>query len=709
MTNAIVLLLRSSDDAARCLRALLPTLADEVPLLVGGTGEGRHAGLRLIPAGRATDLAADGAAAWNVAADATGRAHLVLLDGATEVSDGWLDGMVDALAGTGDIATTTALSNDAGYLSVPRRNLPWPLLVTGQPVSVAAQAVRNAALDVAPRVPTALPHCALVSRAALDLLGRFDPDLGDEREALADFCMRAGAVGLHHAVATGVFVAHRGVVPDAPALGDTAWPGVAAQRHPSLLAAVRTAAEDRHSTLARALLGASVALEPMSVTIDARCLSAGVTGTTVHVVELIGALAARDDVRVRALLPARLGDAPAAALDRIGPSVERILESEIGPARTHVVHRPWQIDAVGQMALLDRLGERTVLTNQDLIGFRTPAVFADVEAWQDYRRVTADALGMAAMTLFLSERAAADAADEDLVAADRSRVVLLGTDARYLASGDVEPRRPPAMGDADRPFLLVLGNRFRHKNGTFALRLLAVLREEHGWNGDLVFAGADVLHGSATADEAAWLLDHPEHAAAVREVGLVDQAEKAWLLARAAAVVYPSTYEGFGFIPFEAADAGTPCLFAYVSALRDTLPPAAALLVPWNARASAASAVEVLQPGPARTAHLDMLREAARPLTWARTGDALVDAYRAAIRMPIPAATRLAADVARTEHDFWQIRDIVSGPAWRLIGPDGGLLDDGLQDQLVWQLDQPGGETALRRALRIARRLPRRG
>jgi glycosyltransferase involved in cell wall biosynthesis len=705
----IVVLLRSADDAARCLRALLPTLPADVHVLVGGTTEGWHAAQRLAPGDRITWLDANGADAWNAAVGRSPGLDLALVDGATEVAEDWLDGLRAALGDTGDVATATTLSNDAAFLSVPRRNLPWPLLSTGQPLAVAAARVRETALPIVPRVPTALPHCALIAHTALELVGAFDETLGDDREVLADFCQRAVSAGLQHAVAADVYVAHRSTVPDAPPIGESAWPGLAGERHPALGAAVRATAEDRHSALARVLLSAAVALEPLSVTVDARALAGGVTGTTLHVVELLGALASREDVRLRAIVPERLSPAASSALASVD-GIERITEAQVraGVARTHVVHRPWQVDAVGDIAFLDAAGERLVLTNQDLIAFRAPGVFPNAEAWLDYRRITTDALGLAAMVLFFSERAAADAADEDLVEPQRSRVVPLGSDGRHLRA-DAAPRQPAALDGLERPFLLVLGNRFRHKNGAFALRLLGALREDHGWDGELVFAGADVLHGSATADEAGWLLRHPEHAGAVREAGVVDEAEKAWLLAHAAAVVYPSTYEGFGLIPFEAAAAGAPCLFAPVSSLRDTLPAEAALLVPWDAAASAARSSDVLRGGPAAETHVATLRAAATRLTWAATGDALVAAYRDAVRLPAPRAARLTEDLARTEHDFWQIREVIRGPAWALIEPGDGLLSNGLQDELVGLLGQPGGETVLRRALRLARRLPRWG
>ena len=149
-------------------------------------------------------------------------------------------------------------------------------------------------------------------------------------------------------------------------------------------------------------------------------------GSVVHVVELLGALAERDDVRVRALLPdpgRRRRGAGAGADAGAGASRRRRGVRSDGVARTHVAHRPWQVESVADMALLDRLGERTVLTHQDLIGYRTPDVFGSVDAWQDYRATTVDALGLAAMVLFFSQAAAHDAAAEDLVAPERARVV----------------------------------------------------------------------------------------------------------------------------------------------------------------------------------------------------------------------------------------------------------------------------------------------
>ena len=79
-------------------------------------------------------------------------------------------------------------------------------------------------------------------------------------------------------------------------------------------------------------------------------------------------------------------------------------------------------------------------------------------------------------------------------------------------------RRTPSSCSAV-PFLLCLGNRFRHKNLVFALRLLERLRADHDWDGGLVIAGAETVHGTSSGDEAAFLGLRSDLAGHVTELG----------------------------------------------------------------------------------------------------------------------------------------------------------------------------------------------
>ena len=126
--------------------------------------------------------------------------------------------------------------------------------------------------------------------------------------------------------------------------------------------------------------------------------------------------------------------------------------------------------------------------------------------------------------------------------------------------------------------MLVIGNAYRHKNRPFALRVVDALVRMHGWDGAIVFAGGKPDAGSSEPDESAVIRGHPDLAGRAIDLGAVTDSERSWLYHHAALVLYPSLYEGFGLIPFEAAAAGTACAYASRSSVAEYLPPEGALL-----------------------------------------------------------------------------------------------------------------------------------
>ena len=238
-----------------------------------------------------------------------------------------------------------------------------------------------------------------------------------------------------------------------------------------------------------------------------------------------------------------------------------------GLEATDIVHRPSQIFDDGDLRLVHPLGRRMVVTQQDLIAFRSESINAVPDLWGPLRMATRLALAVADHVVFFTETTRQDALRDDLVSAERSSVVGIGVDHR-VAHADAPVA--PAGVDPGEPYLLTLGSDWPHKNLAFAHRLGEQL-------------GIRVLGAGSGA-----------------ELGQVTEAEKAWLLEHAAAVAYPTLYEGFGLVPFEAGAAGVPCLFAPVSTLAELFPPELAILVPWDVEASAAAVRPLLEPGPAR-------------------------------------------------------------------------------------------------------------
>lgn len=179
-------------------------------------------------------------------------------------------------------------------------------------------------------------------------------------------------------------------------------------------------------------------------------------------------------------------------------------------------------------------------------------------------------------------------------------------------------------------------------------------------------------------------------------------------------------------IPFEAAAAGTPCLFAPWSALAESLPPSAATLVPWDPVASAKAAGTLLRDGPERSAHLHALAGAAARFRWDDTASRLVDLYEQVVAAP-PRTLRSAprdrlvleqrlAEVEQLRQQEWQrhlvFREQIGSDGLGLVGP-GGVFEAADQRALLALMSRPAlrrpAMKAARAAYRLAGKLQPRG
>jgi glycosyltransferase involved in cell wall biosynthesis len=385
-------------------------------------------------------------------------------------------------------------------------------------------------------------------------------------------------------------------------------------------------------TATRDSLGPRRARERLTVTIDARCLTNTMTGTQRHVLELISAMHRDASVHLRVLVGADISSSFRDGLTR-HEGLE-VLDAEavgVHAQRSLVVHRPYQLFDSRDLPLLLLLGERLVITMQDLIAYRNPRYSRSAADWDDLRQLTRVATALADHVVFFSHHVQRDAAAEGLPRADSS-VVRLGVD--HENSG-VAPRPFEALSsEAEGPFLLCLGNDFDHKNRVFALELFSELRTRWGWDGRLVLAGPHVRYGSSAEAERSWLQEQFDVARFVTDLGVVTEAEKILLLTKAAAVLYPTVEEGFGLIPFEAAAAGTPCLFAWQTALAEILPEEFATISPGNVAASAALTIRLLSDPSLAESNVKAIRTASRGLTWERTAAELLDLYEQVIQAP---------------------------------------------------------------------------
>jgi len=250
--------------------------------------------------------------------------------------------------------------------------------------------------------------------------------------------------------------------------------------------------------------------------------------------------------------------AMAAAAVRPGP-----LQEDLAGAR--VVHYPLTI-------AIPRTPRPSVVTLHDLQHVDLPAMFPRLErafravAW--HRSVRG-----AARVIVISEFVRGRAIDALRLDPARVRVVPLGVDHERLE---------PASGEREH-FLLYPARRWPHKNHERLFEAFVLVRDVHP-ELRLVLTGggdfSDVPHGVDARGHVPW-------------------DEVAALMQRAAALVFPSLYEGFGLPPLEAMACGCPVACSNAAALPETVGDAARLFDPHDPRAIADAVLEVLaDPGP---------------------------------------------------------------------------------------------------------------
>jgi glycosyltransferase involved in cell wall biosynthesis len=618
----------------------------------------------------------DSATAVSEAIAHAAPADVVLLSSGCCVAEGWLDGLRSAAYVDAGVATSIAISHDElGAALVPGRST----------FEEAAAAVRDRSLRIRPRVLDVNGPCVYVRRSALDLVGDFDR-LGESAVG-PGFAARCVHSGLSHVIADDVLVLDQD------------------QRRP-----MAAGTPEVSEPVARSLGAARRALGGLSLVIDARGLSGPIDGTKVHVLELIAALARTGRARVTALVPADLTPEIRVLLDGLpGVALTSAGSGGAGTTAVHgdIVHRPFQISAPADLTLLASLADRLLITHQDLISYHNPSYFPSPGAWHGYRDLTRTALAAADRVLFFSGHVRDDALAEDLVEPQRASVVHIGVD-HTVSRSDREPPAPPRGVERLPPrfqVILCLGTDFRHKNRTFALRVLEQLQHRHAWQGWLVLAGPRVAYGSSRPDEERILAASPQLSAAVLSLDAVSEAEKSWLLERAALMLYPTVHEGFGLIPFEAADHGVPCLWAEGTALSEVLPDTAAGLVAWDAAASADRAVELLRDADAAADNVAAVRASAATLNWDATAERLIALYHSV-------CDEGPAPLGALERRQGMMRGGVSEDAMRLVGPDGALPRD-LERPLLALATHPklGGPVfrAIRAGYRVSHRWRRSG
>jgi glycosyltransferase involved in cell wall biosynthesis len=399
---------------------------------------------------------------------------------------------------------------------------------------------------------------------------------------------------------------------------------------------------------------------PMTIAIDVTWLGPHETGAQVLTTAAIRALARSE--RVDGIELFGLSELPDYASHVLAdPKVLMADDDSITTA--DIVWFPNQIDQRSDIADVRRRGRRIITTYLDLIAYDIPRYHASHDAWAAYRLLQRRiALTVDGITTISADVAKRLYQEVPRLETDRILPVPLGLD--HISHQHV-PSQPPedvaSLANTTRPFLLVLGNDFQHKNRDFAIKVWQRILDE-GTSCDLVLAGLHVKGSSSKDHENQLLLSHVNLRGQVHTFGHVSHDARAWLLANAAAVLYPSSAEGFGFVPYEAAAMGVPSTFtrfgplAELTGVRNTPNT-------WSVEEFARDTALLLADADHRGQRVRTLQQAITSQTWDLFASSLLDFFAKISSMPPTQASTIGAESTK---DSAALAAILSSKTWRV-------------------------------------------
>lgn len=570
---------------------------------------------------------------------------VVIIRSDTIVPAGWLPRLKKAAYRRTNIATATAFSNYGGILSVPHRNASDPSIAGGLNLEQVDKLIQQTSIHLTPVAPATFCHCVYYKRTAVDAVGFLDEALPD-LVAETDFSHRANAAGYMQVVADDLFVFYKGLDFIEPEQQVALQAGLQTlqARYSWYNAWLSEASGIRRSTLAVALEAGRAAFLGYRIAVDATILKLEPDGTQIWTSELIRALAT-NPIR-RKLCPKLFLIVQNGVSQRVLKPVEDLLDDlEIVPyavmqglprAYFDIVFRPLQLQSIDNLYDFRNVAARFVLTQLDFIGYTNPGYHSSFKVWNNYRHLTEFSFAAADGVTFFSHDTLDDALLQGMeVDPARACIIGAGVNHHFFQAPSEAPAKSARFGD--EPFLLMLGTDYKHKRRSFAVEILRVLRRDYGWNGHLVMAGPSMPWGSSAAEEALQRLEDRDDAFSsnhLHYLGAVSEGEKRWLLEKAALVLYPSNYEGFGLVPFEAASVGTPCLTALSTSVREVLGDAVVYLESYDPVVGAKQVWQMVSNEEVRQCQVEAINRRARLFTWQGVADKTWQFFEKLLKMP---------------------------------------------------------------------------
>jgi glycosyltransferase involved in cell wall biosynthesis len=265
----------------------------------------------------------------------------------------------------------------------------------------------------------------------------------------------------------------------------------------------------------------------------------------------------------------------------------------------------------------------TILTIHDLQPLAMPRHFRfDKRAFNGF--AVPRSVRAARDVVTLTEFTKRDLHERLQVSPERVTVVPPGFDQPAPGvSEDDRARVRRVYGIGDRPYFLFPAITYPHKNHLMLLRAFARVVETHPET-VLILTG-----GEAHKEEEVRIMARTLGIAdRVTRTGRIPAADIDVLYREAAALTFPSLYEGFGLPVLEAMSRGCPVIAANATALPEVVRDAGLVLPPSDPEEWSAAMISVLEDDDLRSRLVRLGHERARHYDWTFSAERLADVYR---------------------------------------------------------------------------------
>lgn len=340
----------------------------------------------------------------------------------------------------------------------------------------------------------------------------------------------------------------------------------------------------------------------MKITIDATSAllkSAGVKSYTYNLVRSLREIAGAGEIRAYPFLRefGRL-DHESSGMSRIGTMarIGTLLLSRSTPLLDLILAGSDVFHASNQVRRAPR-GMKVTATVHDLTCWLMPQLHTAGNVQAD-RNFAEKILSQADGLIAVSENTRQDAIRLLKIAPERIETIYSGVAQEYFEA-------KPAV--RDRPYVLYVGTIEPRKNLDTVLDAWKLVRGDLRGRFDLLIAGPEGWVAEKTLARIR---------AEAKYLGYVPEADLPGLTAGAAAFVYPSLYEGFGFPVVQAMAAGAPVITSNTSCLPEIAGDAALLVDPRSAAEIAGAITRVLDSEAVRADLIARGREQALKYRW---------------------------------------------------------------------------------------------